>query len=257
MEDILQTLAILCPFVFLGSFIDAVVGGGGLITLPAYLLAGFSPHAASATNKCSSSFGAVFVAAQFIRKKQFHFHFSMISVPMALLGAFVGARLNLLLEGDFLYYIILGIIPFLAIFLHSNRDFGQESGYHTIPPKKLYFLAGLLGFTLGMYDGFFGPGTGTFLILAFTGICKFDLLMASGNAKMVNTASNLSSLCTFALAGEVVWVVGLPAALASICGGLCGGHFALKEGKKFIRPMFFLVLFLLLCRLTYDLLMTR
>lgn len=254
MEDILQTLAIVCPLVFIGSFIDAVAGGGGLITLPAYLLAGFSPHAASATNKCSSSFGAIFVARQFILRKQFHLHFSMFSVPMALLGAWSGAKLNLLLDGAFLYYIMLGIIPILAIFLHAKRDFGENSAFETIPTAKLYQMAACIGFFLGAYDGFFGPGTGTFLILAFTGLCKFDLLMASGNAKMVNTASNISSLCTFALAGEVVWAVGLPAAVASICGGLCGGHFALKEGRKFIRPMFFVVLSLLILRLVYDLL---
>lgn len=249
----IATLSIVCPLVFIGSFVDVVAGGGGLITLPAYLLAGFTPHAATATNKCSSSFGAVFVAGQFIKKKQFHLHFSMFSVPMALLGATMGARLNLLLDGDFLYYIMIGMIPILAIFLHFKRDFGKENAYNTLPKEKLYTMAAIIGLTLGAYDGFFGPGTGTFLILSFTALCKFDLLTASGNAKMVNTASNLSSLCTFALAGEVVWSVGLPAALASICGGLCGGHFALKEGQKFIRPMFFLVLMLLLCRLCYDL----
>lgn len=256
LEELLPTLLIVCPLVFLASFMDAVAGGGGLISLPAYLLAGFSPHAASATNKCSSSFGAVFVAGQFIRKKQFHLGVSTISVPAALIGAFLGARLNLYVDGDILYYIMLLIVPIMGLFLFFKRDFGDESLYHTLPKEKLLLSAGLIGLTLGAYDGFFGPGAGTFLMFSFTGICKFDLLTASGNSKMVNTASNLASLTTFALAGEVVWAVGLPAAVASILGGLSGGHLALKGKGKIIRPMFLVVLSLMILRLLWDLLST-
>lgn len=252
-EQLANVLLIVCPLVFLGSLMDAVAGGGGLITLPAYLLAGFPPHAASATNKCSSSFGAVFVAAQFIRKKQFHLPVSLVAVPSALLGAFLGARLNLYLDGQILYYIMLIIVPVMGLFLYFRRDFGDESLYHTLPKKKLLLASAIIGLILGAYDGFFGPGTGTFLMFAFTGICKFDLLMASGNTKMVNTASNLASLATFALAGEVIWMVGLPAACASILGGLCGGHLALKGGGKIIRPMFLVVLGLMIVRLVWDL----
>lgn len=252
-SELIPTLLIVCPLVFFASFVDAVAGGGGLISLPAYLLAGFSPHAASATNKCSSSFGAVFVAAQFIKKKQFHLGVSLVAVPSALVGAFLGAKLNLYVQGDILYYIMLIIVPLMALFLFFKKDFGDESKYHTIPPKKLLLYSGLIGFALGGYDGFFGPGAGTFLMFAFTSICKFDLLTASGNSKMVNTASNLASLTTFALAGEVVWIVGLPAALTSILGGLCGGRLALKGNGKIIRPMFLLVLGLMICRLIWDL----
>ncbi len=253
-ESLVSTLVVVCPLVFLASLVDAVAGGGGLISLPAYLLAGFSPHAASATNKCSSSFGAVFVAGQFIRKKQFHLPSSLVAVPSALVGAYLGARLNLYLDGQILYYIMLIIVPVMAIFLFFKRDFGDESLFHTLPKKKLLAYCCGIGLVLGAYDGFFGPGTGTFLMFAFTGICKFDLLMASGNTKMVNTASNLASLVTFALAGEVVWVVGLPAAACSIVGGLVGGHLALKGGGKIIRPMFVVVLGLMIIRLAWDLL---
>ena len=107
---------------------------------------------------------------------------------------------------------------------------------------------------MGCYDGFFGPGAGTFLMLAFTGLCKFDLLTASGNTKVANSASNVASLVTFALAGQVVWSVGIPAAICGIAGGYVGSGLALKNGAKVIRPMFFVVLALLTIRLIYDLL---
>lgn len=251
--EILSRLLIVCPLVFIGSLIDAVAGGGGLITLPAYLLAGLSPHAATATNKCSSSFGAVFALGQFIRKKQYHLPASLVSVPTALFGAFLGVQLNLVVDGQILYYIMLLIVPVMGCFLYFKRDFGDEDRSHSLKKEQILLRAGLIGLILGAYDGFFGPGTGTFLMFAFTSLCGFNLLMASGNTKMVNTASNISSLVAFTLAGEVVWILGLPAALASIAGSLCGGHLALKGGGKVIRPMFLVVLSLLVIRLAWDL----
>lgn len=232
---------------------DAVAGGGGLISLPAYLLAGFPPHAASATNKCSSSFGAIFAAISFIRKKQFHLPVSLVAVPTALLGAFLGAKLNLYLDGQILYYIMLIVVPVMGLFLYFRKNFGDQSLYHTLSTSRLLSTSAVIGLCLGIYDGFFGPGTGTFLMFAFTGLCKFDLLMASGNTKMVNTASNISAMVTFALAGEVVWSVGLIAACTSILGGICGSRIALKGGAKVIRPMFLVVLSLLVLRLIWDL----
>ena len=110
-----------------------------------------------------------------------------------------------------------------------------------------------IGLVIGGYDGFFGPGAGTFLMLAFTGLCRFDLLTASGNTKVANSASNLASLVTFGLAGKVMWSVGIPAALCGIAGNYIGSSLALKGGAKVIRPMFFVVLGLLLARLVYGL----
>ena len=115
-------------------------------------------------------------------------------------------------------------------------------------------MAAGIGLVIGGYDGFFGPGAGTFLMLAFTGLCRFDLLTASGNTKVANSASNLASLVTFAIAGKVMWSVGIPAALCGIVGNYVGSSLALKGGAKVIRPMFFVVLALLLARLIYGLL---
>ena len=173
----------------------------------------------------------------------------------ALVGAWVGARLNLVMPEQMLYYIMLAVVPVMALFLLFKRDFGQEDQSETLSRGQLMAMAVGIGLVIGGYDGFFGPGAGTFLMLAFTGLCRFDLLTASGNTKVANSASNLASLVTFALAGKVIWAVGIPAALCGIAGNYVGSGLALKGGAKVIRPMFFVVLLLLLIRLIYDLAM--
>ena len=148
---------------------------------------------------------------------------------------------------------MLAVVPVMAVFLLLKRDFGQEDRSGQLSRGQLMAMAAGIGLIIGGYDGFFGPGAGTFLMLAFTGLCRFDLLTASGNTKVANSASNLASLVTFALAGEVLWSVGIPAALCGVAGNYLGSGLALKGGAKVIRPMFFVVLALLLARLIYGL----
>lgn len=254
-EEIISTLLVVCPLVFLGCLIDAVAGGGGLITLPAYLIAGLPPHAASATNKCSSSFGSLFAIIPFIKRRQFHGGIALVSAPIALFGAWLGVKVNLILPDQFLYYVMLVVVPVLAIFLTVKKDLGDVSGCDQIPKKKLLLTASIIGLVMGFYDGFFGPGTGTFLMIALTMFCKLDLLTASGNTKVINTCSNISSFVSFALAGEVLWQIGIPAGVFGLVGGLTGSAIAMRGGGKVIRPMFKVVLSLMIIRLIYDLLM--
>lgn len=134
-----------------------------------------------------------------------------------------------------------------------RRDLGAESRAERLSPGRLTALCGLIGFALGMYDGFFGPGTGTFLILAFTALTGFDLLTASGNAKLVNLCSNLAAFAAFAGSGEILWTLGLPGAACSILGHFLGSGLALTKGAKVIRPVFLAVLALLLVRLIWEL----
>ena len=218
MEVTWTTLLIVCPLVFLSGLVDAVAGGGGLISLPAYLLAGLPPHAAT-----------------------------------ALLGSVLGARLCLLVPDTFLHYFLVAALPVLAVFLLFKRDFGLENKADALSGPLLMLLSGLIGLVLGLYDGFFGPGAGTFVILAFTALCRFDLVTASGNAKVVNFCSNLAAFVTFALAGEIVWALGVPAAVCGLLGHYTGSGLALKKGAKAIRPMFFVVLGLLLCKTALEL----
>ncbi len=254
LETLLPIWVIVCPLVFLGGLIDAIAGGGGLVTLPAYLIAGLSPHAAAATNKCGNVFGTGFATIRFIRRGHIHRNVAVVSALTALVGAYLGAKINMVVPAETLYCIMLGAVPLLAAFLLLKRDFGAQSQVEKFSPRVLLVVGGMVGFVMGIYDGFFGPGAGTFLMVAFTAICGFDLLTASGNTKVVNTASNTASLITFALAGEVVWAVGLPAAACNMVGSYIGANLALKKGAKVIRPMFLVVLALLVGKLVFDLL---
>ena len=247
-----EILAIVCPLVFLGGLIDAVAGGGGLITLPAYLLAGLPPHAASATNKCGNVFGTLLSTGRFLKHGDIHIPTAVVGALGALAGAWMGAKLNLLVSEQVLYWLMLIVVPVMAVFLLFKRDFGTEDRSDQFGKLRLLFMSALIGLGVGAYDGFFGPGAGTFLMLAFSGLCKFDLLKASGNTKAANSASNLASLITFAMAGKVMWSVGIPAAVCGIAGNYVGSGLALKKGAKIIRPMFFVVLVLLLLRLVSD-----
>ncbi len=245
---------IVCPMVFLGGLIDAVAGGGGLITLPAYLLAGLPAHMASGTNKCGNAFGTFLSTGRFLKRGDVHMPSAVAGAAGALVGAWVGAQLNLIMPEQMLYYIMMIVVPMMAVFLLLKRDFGQEDRSKELNHLQLMAMALGIGLVIGGYDGFFGPGAGTFLMLAFTGLCRFDLLTASGNTKVANSASNLASLVTFALAGKVMWTVGIPAALCGIAGNYAGSSLALGGGAKVIRPMFFVVLTLLLARLVYGML---
>ena len=235
--QLLPIWAVVCPLVFLGAVMDAVAGGGGLLSLPAYLLAGLDPHMAIGTNKCGNLPGMITSAVRFLRRGNVHLPSAAWSSLGAVAGAWIGSRLNLILPGDLLYYLMLVLIPVLAVFLLKKRDFGQEDNSDRF-----------------CYDGFFGPGAGTFLILMNTGLCRFGLLTASGNTKVASAASCAAAMTSYALAGQVMWAAALPAALCSIAGAYVGAGVALNRGAKVIRPMFVVVLDLMLFRLLYDLL---
>ena len=252
MGEQLRILLLICPLVFLAGIIDAVAGGGGLITLPAYMIAGLPPHTAAATNKCGSTFGTIFAAVRFMRGGKIRWKSALCAAAAALIGSTLGARLNLIVSDRILSYIMLIVVPVMAVFLVLKRDFGTVDRSSDLSPAALLAASAGIGLVIGAYDGFFGPGTGTFLTLAFCRFCRFDLLTSSGNTKVVNAASNAAALVTFAISGQVLWKIGIPAALCSIAGNSVGASLALKKSAKIIRPMLFVVMGLLVIRLAYD-----
>ena len=253
LEQLIPIWAIVCPLVFFGAVMDAVAGGGGLLSLPAYLVAGLDPHMAIGTNKCDNLPGMVVAAVRFLRRGDVHLPSGVWCALGALVGAWAGSQLNLVLPGEILYYLMLVLIPVMAVFLLVKRDFGEEDHFDTLSPLWLKLRSLLAGLVFGVYDGFFGPGAGPFLILMNSGLCRFGLITASGNTKLANVASCAAAAVSYALAGKAIWAVALPAALCSLVGGYVGAGLALKNGTKIIRPMFFVVLALLLIRLVYDL----
>ncbi len=244
--DFLNQLLIICPLVFLGGLIDSVAGGGGLITVPAYLVAGVPPHMALASNKCSSTFGTMVASVRFFLHGKADLKVAGVSVVFALIGSALGTKAVLLLNPAYIKPLLIVIIPIIAILVLVKKNFGQENKVGELGKKKTYFLSALAGFVIGFYDGFFGPGTGTFLVLIYAGLLKYDLITATGNAKFVNLASNLASLVVFIINGKVLFALALPAAVFGIAGNYIGAGLAIKKGAKIIKPMFIVALLLLL-----------
>ncbi|BBF44058.1 putative membrane protein YfcA [Lachnospiraceae bacterium KM106-2] len=224
-----------------------------MISLPAYLVAGFPPHLATATNKCSAFLGTLVSTLRFMKGQKIHYLTALVSAGAALIGSPIGANLNLILDEKYLEGVLIATLPIICIIMIMKKDFGSESKVETLSKQKIIIYAMLIGFFIGMYDGFLGPGTGTFLILAYCICMHHDIVCASGNAKVVNLASNVAAFVTFAFHGVIVWKIGIPAAIFGIAGNYVGSGLAVKNGKAIIRPIFIGVVALLIIKLGYDL----
>ncbi len=247
MELSIWTFIIVCPMVFLASFVDAVAGGGGLISLPAYLLAGVPPKLAIGTNKLSSATGTVFSTARYCKNGCFDLKLALPSIVVALIGSYIGAKIVLVTSDEILKYVLIIVLPVTAFFVLKKKNFDQVKNK---PKRKTQFIIAVLAsFIIGMYDGFYGPGTGTFLILIYTGLVKLDLLTASGNTKLVNLSSNIAALVTFIFSGNIVYALGFAASVFSIAGHYLGAGMVMKSGTKIVKPIIILVILLLLIKI--------
>lgn len=245
-------LIIICPLVFCAGFVDAVAGGGGLISLPAYIFAGVPIHIAYGTNKFANCTGTFVACVKFFKSGNIRIKSAVLSAAGALIGSWFGTQLVLVLDEKYLKYCLMIILPLVAVFLLFNRNFGSNKGMKKPSNKKLYVLSFIIGMLVGAYDGFFGPGTGTFLVLSFTSILGFDLITASGNAKIVNLASNFTALIAYIINGKVLFAIGIPAAICAILGNYIGAHMAIKRGAKVIKPIILVVVAMLLGKVLYS-----
>jgi len=209
-------------------------------------------HLAVGTNKLSASIGTAVAAARFIRNKAIEVRTAVASGLLSLLGAALGAQVVLLLDDWTLRLMLIIALPCVAVFLVFRKNKILEASHEGMSVARTIVLASIIGFSIGLYDGVIGPGTGTFAIIAYNTFMRQDLKVASGNAKILNLASNAASVVTFALAGNVLFVIGLPAAAFGVVGSYLGSGFAIKKGAKFIRPVLFVALGLLLAKVVYD-----
>jgi len=247
-----QMILFICPLTFLAGFVDSIAGGGGLISLPSYLFIGLPVHFAYGTNKFSSTFGTLLSVFRFSRSKRIDYRSALLSAAGALLGSFLGARAALALDEIYLKYCLLVLLPVIAVFIFTRKGFGEENRTFRLSGRKVWLLSALAGLVVGAYDGFFGPGTGTFLILIYTGIIGFDMVTASGNAKVVNASSNIAALAAFLFSGKVLLPIAIPAALFGILGNWVGSGLAVKNGARIIKPMFVVVITLLFIKIGMD-----
>lgn len=247
----LSTYLIVCPLVFLASFVDSIAGGGGLISLPAYLLAGVPMHSAIATNKLSSATGTLISTGRFVKNRYADMKLAPWSVAAALVGSFLGANLSLHTSERVLQILLVVILPFTAFYVLKNKNLEPDRPF-SLPRRKQYLIVIGASFVIGAYDGFYGPGTGTFLLLIFTGLAKMDVRTASGNMKLVNLASNVAALATYILAGKVIWTLGLAASLFSIAGHFLGSGMVMKKGTRIVKPVIIVVLVLLFVKIISE-----
>ena len=254
MPEFLKTCLIVCPLVFLAGFVDSVAGGGGIISLPAYLMAGLPAHLAAGTNKVVNGCGTLMATVKYFRNGKVRLRPAVVAAVAALLGSMLGAQLASMVSEAALETAMLVALPCVAVFLVVKRDFGRDDApAAVIEPRREIIVSALIGLGVGCYDGLLGPGTGTFMILCFTAFLSMDLLTASGCSKAANLASNAGSAAVWILHGSVLWTLAAPAIVCNILGALLGARFAIRGGSKNIRGVMFVVLGLLFVKMLYEL----
>ena len=238
--------------VFCASFVDAIGGGGGIISVPVYLLAGRPVHNALATNKMSACLGTVASTFRYLKSGFVDWALALPAVAFAIAGSYIGTRLQLMVDERYLKYMLLVVLPVVAVIMLRQKRFPEERG--RIAPWVQRAVVWGAALVIGVYDGFYGPGTGTFLLLIFCNFAKMDLRTASGTVKVVNLSSNIGALATALAAGKVLVPIGLIAAAFSIAGHYLGAGMTIRNGAKAVRPVILVVLTLLAVKVVLELL---
>lgn len=233
-ELTLQIAAILFMVALMAGFIDSIAGGGGLLTIPALMWAGLPPAAALGTNKLQACGGSFFASLYFVRKGLVN----LKQIRLALACAFIGSALGTILVQQIDAHILELVLPFLILaigcyFLFSKK-ISEDDKHQVLTPTVFAFTAAL---SVGFYDGFFGPGTGSFFALAFVTLAGFGLAKATAHAKLLNFSTNIASLVFFTLGGQVVWLLGLVMLLGQAIGATLGSRLVVTKGTKIIKPL--------------------
>lgn len=250
----LWVVLLICLGVFLASFMDAIAGGGGVISAPTHLIAfGDLPASyALGTNKVSACLGTIFSTARFIKSGYVNWPLFGPSVVFSLAGSVAGTWLQHRTPDAVLKYMLLLVLPAVAFLTLRNHDWPDEP--RDISPVRQRIIVWAAAFFIGGYDGYYGPGTGTFLMILFIRAAKLDTRHAAGGVKVINLASNLGSLAVQLKTGYVFLGVGLTASLASIAGHYLGSGLAIKNGSRIVRPTVIFVLILLTVKVGSELL---
>ena len=243
-----QMFLIVCPLLFLGGLVDAIGGGGGLITLPAYMLSGVPVHQAIATNKRSSTCGTTLATVRFIREGLVNWRLAIPTVIMAVIGSSLGANVSLRVSADVMEKVLIFVLPLVAVVVLSPRLF-RDGDEELKLNGKTWAVAIAASLLIGFYDGFYGPGTGTFLIIAFTVLAGINPRRANAQAKVINLSSNIAGLTVFILNGQVFFPLGVAAAVCNMAGNYVGAGLAITKGSRITRPVIILVLALLFLKI--------
>jgi uncharacterized membrane protein YfcA len=247
------TIILLCLFAFLAGFVDAIVGGGGLIQTPAglILLPQYPVASVIGSLKIPAFTGTAFAARQYLKKVQVNWKQVSLMGIVAFLAAFAGSELLSQVSNRFMKPIIFVVLIGVALYTYTQKSFGQHT-HKNIHPKHQFVYSLLISLVIGFYDGFIGPGAGSFLVMAFIGILGYDFLKAGTHAKLINLSTNLGSISLFMLKGSILWSVAIPMAISNGIGGILGAKLAIYKGNQFIRIFFLLIVTATLLRFGYD-----
>ncbi len=235
MQLTLSMFLIVCPLVFLAGFVDAIAGGGGIISLPAFMIAGLPVHNALGTNKLAASFGATVSAVRYGKQGYIKYKQVLPAVLFAYAGSSLGSRCALLIDERVFKFIMLVVIPVTAAFLIFRKKIFDEKEPFDV--KKTVLISCAVSLVVGFYDGIYGPGTGTFLILLFTNLAHMKLTEANGAAKAINLTTNIASLVVYIINGVVIFPLGLAAGAFNLVGSYLGTKCFDKGGAKVVRPI--------------------
>ncbi|EGW40596.1 TSUP family transporter [Desulfosporosinus sp. OT] len=241
--DSATVTVILSIISFLAGFIDSIAGGGGLLMIPALLFAGIPPQTVLGTNKFAGTSGTIIALINFVRSKKVIWKVVFMGILFSLIGAFLGSKAILIFQNDTVGKIIVFLLPLAMLITLVPKK--ERVGDEDLPVKGLQIKVSFICFSLGFYDGFFGPGTGSFLILVFYLWLGMDLVKASATAKVFNLASCLSALIVFLIDGKVIISLGIPLAIANIAGNYLGSALAIKRGARIVKAFLIISLVIL------------
>ncbi len=243
-----------CLAFFFAGVIDSITGGGGLITIPVMLATGIPVRYITGTNQCSAWLGTGVAAYKYVRSGNIHFKSALITLPFAVLGSYIGARLNLMVPDHYLKVFMLVMVPVIAVFILTNKRLGEEDHVDGKTPLSIALWSAGIGLVLGGYQGFYGPGAGMFFMLAFAACLKLNLVRATGNTRFVIAIASITSVFTYAVSGVVLWKLAAATTVFYIVGSYIGAVLAIKNGARVIRPIMLCVVTLLVIKLIADIL---
>ena len=244
--------AAICAAYFAAGVIDAICGGGGLITVPTLMSLGLPVHYIAGTNQCSALLGNFASIYKYGRNGSVQYRSAVVTAATAIIGGIIGARLNMIVPEKYLEIIIIILMPLIAVSIFLKKDFGRSDRSDMLNTARMFVLSCLIGLAVGAYQGFYGPGAGTFYMLAFAVLIKLDLVKASGNSRFVAAFAAISSSFTYALSGLVIWKIVIAATFFNILGNYLGASLAITKGSKIIRPVLFFVMALLFLKLIMN-----
>ena len=249
----MDEVVILCIAAFSAGFIDAIVGGGGLVQTPATLvvLPQYPVATLLGTTKIPSFLGTTIAAIQYARKVPLNRKLLLGMCALAFAASYAGSKTVTLVSNSFMKPIIFGVLICVAVYTYSKKDFGATA-VSVRSPRNEWVLSAVFALIVGFYDGFIGPGAGSFLVLFFISILGFDFLRASAHAKFVNMATNAGSILFFSGTGHILYQYALPMAVCNFTGALLGARLAILKGNAFIRIFFLIVVLGTIIRFGYD-----